>query len=163
MPGRVENEMTELRFDGRTVVVTGAGGNPSLGRAHALLLASRACLTFAGFRTFVGEAVPQDETVLFRVERALPQHPSTLDAKQVLQPAESTLKKTCARLEAEMERHGQPFRQFRTSRPSERVSRKSAWLGLPAIPRLQASTRNMATARPDATFPPLSNQGIIKS
>ena len=33
--------MKELRFDGRTALVTGAGGNPSLGRAHALLLASR--------------------------------------------------------------------------------------------------------------------------
>ncbi len=33
--------MTPLRFDGRTVIITGAGGNPSLGRAHALLLASR--------------------------------------------------------------------------------------------------------------------------
>lgn len=33
--------MDELRFDGRTAIVTGAGGNPSLGRAHALLLASR--------------------------------------------------------------------------------------------------------------------------
>jgi NAD(P)-dependent dehydrogenase (short-subunit alcohol dehydrogenase family) len=33
--------MNELRFDGRTAVVTGAGGNPSLGRAHALLLAER--------------------------------------------------------------------------------------------------------------------------
>ena len=31
----------QLRFDGRTAIVTGAGGNPSLGRAHALLLASR--------------------------------------------------------------------------------------------------------------------------
>jgi len=31
----------ELRFDGRTAIVTGAGGNPSLGRAHALLLAAR--------------------------------------------------------------------------------------------------------------------------
>ena len=30
--------MTELRFDGRTAIVTGAGGNPSMGRAHALLL-----------------------------------------------------------------------------------------------------------------------------
>lgn len=33
--------MQEFRFEGRTAIVTGAGGNPSLGRAHALLLASR--------------------------------------------------------------------------------------------------------------------------
>ena len=33
--------MKPLRFDGRTAIITGAGGNPSLGRAHALLLASR--------------------------------------------------------------------------------------------------------------------------
>jgi NAD(P)-dependent dehydrogenase (short-subunit alcohol dehydrogenase family) len=30
-----------MRFDGRTAIVTGAGGNPSLGRAHALLLGAR--------------------------------------------------------------------------------------------------------------------------
>lgn len=33
--------MDQLRFDGRTAIVTGSGGNPSLGRAHAMLLASR--------------------------------------------------------------------------------------------------------------------------
>lgn len=33
--------LDELRFDGRVAMVTGAGGNPSLGRAHALLLAER--------------------------------------------------------------------------------------------------------------------------
>lgn len=33
--------MSELRFDGRTAIVTGAGGNPSMGRCHALLLAER--------------------------------------------------------------------------------------------------------------------------
>lgn len=33
--------MTQLRFDGRTAIVTGSGGKPSLGRAHAMLLASR--------------------------------------------------------------------------------------------------------------------------
>lgn len=33
--------MTKFRFDGRTAIVTGAGGNPSLGRAHALLLGAR--------------------------------------------------------------------------------------------------------------------------
>ena len=33
--------MDQLRFDGRTAIITGAGGDPSLGRAHALLLAER--------------------------------------------------------------------------------------------------------------------------
>jgi NAD(P)-dependent dehydrogenase (short-subunit alcohol dehydrogenase family) len=31
----------ELRFDGMTAIVTGAGGNPSMGRCHAMLLAAR--------------------------------------------------------------------------------------------------------------------------
>jgi len=33
-----ETAMAALRLEGRTAIVTGAGGNPSLGRAHALLL-----------------------------------------------------------------------------------------------------------------------------
>lgn len=33
--------MSSLRFDGRVAIVTGAGGNPGVGRAHARLLAER--------------------------------------------------------------------------------------------------------------------------
>ncbi len=71
------------------------------------LCAGPASLTFAGFRTFVGTAEPDADGVLFRAERALPQHPSTLDTKQVLQPAEATLAKTRSKLEFEMARRGQ--------------------------------------------------------
>ena len=71
--------------------------------------AGKGCITFAGFRTFVGDVEADGDGIVLRVERALPQHPSTLDTKQVLQPAEATVAKTRARLEAEMARRGQPL------------------------------------------------------
>ena len=67
----------------------------------------KASLTFAGFRTFVGHAASEKGTTFLRVERSLPQHPSTLDTKQVLQPSEDTLAKARARLEYEARRRGQ--------------------------------------------------------
>jgi len=70
-------------------------------------LEGKASLTFAGFRTFVGDAAVVNGALLLRVERSLPQHPSTLDTKQVLQPSADTLAKARARLEYEAERRGQ--------------------------------------------------------
>lgn len=40
MTGVTESLIGKYRLDGRTAIVTGAGGNPSLGRAQAILLAS---------------------------------------------------------------------------------------------------------------------------
>lgn len=71
--------------------------------------AGNGCITFAGYRTFVGTVEREGDSVLLRVDRAMPQHPSTLDTKQVLQPAETTVAKTRARLEFEMARRGQPL------------------------------------------------------
>jgi hypothetical protein len=72
-------------------------------------IAGRASLTFAGFQTFVGEVVPMTGASLFKAERSLPEHPSTRDTQQVLQPSEDTRKKAWARLEYEAQRRGQPI------------------------------------------------------
>lgn len=65
-----------------------------------------ASLTFAGFQTFVGEVTRSADGHFLQVDRALPQHPSTYDTKQVLQPSEDTRAKAWARLEYEAKRRG---------------------------------------------------------
>lgn len=88
----------------------------------------KASLTFAGFRTFVGEAMPQNGATVLRVERALAQHPSTLDTKQVLQPSEDTRQKARARLEYEAARRGQslPVMPDQPPRPTRLALRRQA-------------------------------------
>ncbi|WP_020572864.1 pyridoxamine 5'-phosphate oxidase family protein [Parafrankia discariae] len=87
--------------------LTAEGFRLSIPKGTPWQLKGRASLTFAGFRTFVGDAGPDGDRVLFRVERSLPQHPATLDTKQVLRPSEDTLAKARARLEYEAQRRGQ--------------------------------------------------------
>ena len=89
--------------------IVGEGFRLVMPRGTPWKLEGKASLTFAGFRTFVGEVVPEDGTTLLRVERSLPQHPSTLDTRQVLRPSEDTLAKARARLEYEAQRRGQSF------------------------------------------------------
>ncbi len=87
--------------------VVGDGFRLSMPQGMPWELAGPASLTFAGFQTFVGQALPSPGSVIFRVDRALPQHPSTYDTKQVLQPSEDTKAKAWARLEYEAARRGQ--------------------------------------------------------
>jgi Pyridoxamine 5'-phosphate oxidase len=90
----------ELVVDGFRLVMPGGVPWPCTGKGT---------LTFAGFQTFVGEALAQRGSISFKVERALPEHPSTRDTKQVLQPSEDTRRKAMARLEYEASRRGQPI------------------------------------------------------
>ena len=96
-----------LPMRARSFEVTGEGFRLDMPRGTPWTQAGKASLTFAGFQTFVGEAAAEDGAVFFHVDRALPQHPSTYDTKQVLQPSEDTRAKAWARLEYEAQRRGQ--------------------------------------------------------
>jgi hypothetical protein len=67
----------------------------------------KGCLTFEGAETFVGEAVQESGTMLFKVERSLPESTGLKDNKGVLQPPEELRRIRMARTEAEVARRGQ--------------------------------------------------------
>ena len=98
-----------LPMRARSFEVTEHGFRLAMPRGVPWRIAGKASITFAGFQTFVGETSQEGDVTLFTVERALPQHPSTVDTKQVLQPSEDTKRKAWARLEYEAQRRGQPI------------------------------------------------------
>jgi hypothetical protein len=79
--------------------------------------AGRGTITFAGFQTFVGEASGNNDVISFKVERALPQLPSTKDSREVLQPSEETLRHKMARLEYEATRRRQSLPSIPVDEP----------------------------------------------
>lgn len=87
--------------------VTDEGFRLTLPRGLPWRVEGLASLTFAGFQTFIGTVSARGDGLLFTVDRSLPQHPSTYDTSQVLQPSEDTRAKARARLEHELERRGQ--------------------------------------------------------
>ena len=70
-------------------------------------LTGKATLTYQGVETFVGRVRRQGESVLFDVERALPQLPTVQDPAETLQPSEEVKEKLLSRLERELARRGQ--------------------------------------------------------
>src|SRR5688572_10643192 len=88
--------MSDLRFDGRVAIVTGAGNG--LGRSHALLLASRGCKVvvndLGGAATGGGKSSAAADRVVAEIKEAggeaVANHDSVEDGKKIVQCALDT-------------------------------------------------------------------------
>jgi hypothetical protein len=81
-------------------------------------MAGKACLTFGGIETFVGEVTRgPDGKVAMTVERPLPVFPMTQDMMQLWEPTEDTRVQLMRRLGHEAERRGQPIPAVPLDRP----------------------------------------------
>jgi hypothetical protein len=67
----------------------------------------KACLTFEGAETFIGDVVQEGGVTLFKAERSLPESTGLKDNKGVLQPPEELRRIRTERMEAELARRGQ--------------------------------------------------------
>lgn len=91
----------------RKVELVENGFKLTMPRGVPWLTTSKGCFTFEGAETFVGEAVPDGDGILFKVERSLPESTGLKDNKGVLQPPEELRRIRMARMEAEAARRGQ--------------------------------------------------------
>jgi len=80
-------------------------------------VAGKACLTFGGIETFLGQASGADGAVTMIVERTLPVFPMTQDMAQLWEPSEHTRAQLVRRLEEELQRRGQPLPSVPIDRP----------------------------------------------
>jgi len=70
--------------------------------------AGKACLTFYGNQTFVGEVSADGDDTLLTVERALPIHPFVADDTVMWEPEPELREAFMSRLRHELDRRGQP-------------------------------------------------------
>jgi hypothetical protein len=69
--------------------------------------AGKACLTFGGIETFLGDVTSAQGAVHMTIARALPVFPMTSDMKELWEPAPGTRQQLMRRLEEELRRRGQ--------------------------------------------------------
>lgn len=99
------------------VALTDAGFALDLPRGVPWLAGGKACLTFAGIETFLGEATVRDGQVRMAVERTLPVFPMTQDMTQLWKPTPDTRAQLLRRLDEELARRGQPLPIVPVDRP----------------------------------------------
>jgi hypothetical protein len=98
----------------RSADVTAEGFRLDLPEGLPWTIAGKACLTFRGIETFLGEI----EGGLLGVERTLPVFPMTTDMTQLWEPTEDTRTQLMARLLHETARRDQPIPVIPEERPA---------------------------------------------
>jgi hypothetical protein len=98
----------------RSIVQTKAGFALDLPRGLPWTVVGKACLTFGGLETFIGEVRPDGEMA---VERTLPLFPMTEDQRQLWEPTADTREQLMRRLTEETGRRGQPIPRVPAERP----------------------------------------------
>jgi general stress protein 26 len=99
------------------IEATDTGFALGLPRGIPWAISGKACLTFGGIETFLGEASGADGTAAMNVERTLPVFPMTEDMTQLWEPSEHTRAQLMRRLEEELQRRGQPVPSVPIDRP----------------------------------------------
>ncbi len=101
------------------IALTGAGFELNLPAGIPWDVAGKACLTFGGIETFLGEiAAGATGCAVLTVERTLPVFPMTQDMTQLWQPAQHTRDQLMRRLREETARRGQPIPAIPAERPA---------------------------------------------
>lgn len=113
----IDHEGFPLPMPAPTIERTDTGFKLALPQGVDWLTGGKACLTFGGIETFLGDAVVSDGHVHMAVERTLPIFPMTQDMTQLWEPKPDTRAQLMRRLEQELARRGQPVPTIPLERP----------------------------------------------
>lgn len=127
----LDGEGFPLPMTVRSIAVTDSGFTLELPSGVPWTIIGKACLTFGGIETFLGEATYAPGSVHMAVERTLPVFPMTSDKTQLWEPTADTRMQLMRRLEEELERRGQQVPLLPSERPlpSEGYRRRMERMG----------------------------------
>lgn len=101
----------------RDIAITAEGFALDMPIGAPWAMAGKACLTFGGLETFIGEVSQAGRHVAMKVERPLPIFPMTEDQRQLWEPTDDTREQLMRRLREETDRRGQPIPEIPAERP----------------------------------------------